>query len=1203
MDAAERERRLNAILAECLEASRLGQQADVAAWQARYPEFAAELGEFLAGQEQLERLTAPLREVLSPTPGNDPPAADFARLVEGFTAHLHAGEAGTLGDFRVLREIGRGGMGVVYEAEQLSLGRRVALKVLPLGATLDPRHLLRFQNEARAAASLHHEHIVPIHAVGCAGGVHFFAMQLIDGQTLAAAVRELRRRHGKEPAASPETRGAAPTDTLQGGLSGERSITSPGYFRTVARLGIEAAEALEHAHQLGIVHRDIKPSNLLLDGRGKLWVTDFGLARLPGDPGLTQTGDLVGTLRYMSPEQARARGGIVDHRTDVYSLGATLYELLTLEPVFAGQDRQELLRQIALEEPRPPRRLNRAIPAELETIVLKALEKDPHDRYATARELAEDLRRFLEDRPIRARRPSWGKVVAKWARRHRAVVWAAAAVLLVTAVLGGGAWLWWGQKRATAEGEAREALREATRLQQQEKWAEALSAVRRAQGVLRGIGANPGLRKQADELGKDLEMARRQEEAQLQQAAGEKDGYFDFAASNAAYGKAFRWYGLDLEHLDPREAGERLRSLSIRVQLGAALDDWAILRFNLKIRGWMKLVAVARAADPDPLRNRLRDAMEGKQPRDLKKLIASYRADQVKPATAVLLAKLYTWTPSAKHAVVVLRKVRQRYPGDFWVNHMLGFLFLKMGPPHREEAVRYFTAAVALRPDSPGSHLNLGNALNKMGRLDEAIDACRTAIRLKPDYSGPHNVLGAALYKQGKVSAAEREFRRAIALDPKYAPVHDNLGGVLLLQGKRRKAVRAFRRAIALDPRYPWAHNNLGSALYQEGKISEAVTEYRRAIALDPRLAQVHYNLGIALNAQSKFAEAVTAYRRAIALDPKSASTHYNLGNALKAQNKLEEAVREYRKAIALNPKDADAHINLGLALYKQGKVPAAASEFFRATQLNPRDAIAHNNLGWALFKQGKKAEAVLAYRRAIFLDPKLAQAHGDLGGLLSLGRFAEAHKAYRDCLRWLPTGHPKRPPAALKLRQCQQLLAVDRKLTAILKGEAQPGGLIEQLNLARLCLRLKKRYVSAVHFYAAAFTAQPKAADDLRAQHRYDAACAAALAGCGRGLDAAKLDAPEKARLRGQALTWLKADLAFRGKQLTAGKPPDRRAAQKALRHWQKDPDLAGVREWAALAKLPEAERKAWCQLWIGVEETLIKTRGTTGSKEKPTK
>ena len=200
----------------------------------------------------------------------------------------------------------------------------------------------------------------------------------------------------------------------------------------MARLGIQAAEALDHAHRQGIIHRDIKPANLLVDVRGNLWITDFGLARFVNEAGLTITGDLLGTLRYMSPEQALATRLVLDHRTDIYSLGATLYELLTLRPVVDGRDRQEVLRRIAQDEPVPPRRIDPAIPRDLETILLKALAREPEERYATAQDLADDLRRFLEHRPIAARRPSVMERAAKWLRRHPVLVLSGVSLLLLT---------------------------------------------------------------------------------------------------------------------------------------------------------------------------------------------------------------------------------------------------------------------------------------------------------------------------------------------------------------------------------------------------------------------------------------------------------------------------------------------------------------------------------------------------------------------------------------------------------------------------------------------------------------------------------------------------------------------------------------------------------------------------------------------------
>jgi serine/threonine protein kinase len=435
--------RLTQALEEYLAALEAGQCPSRQQFLARYPDIADRLADHLEGLDFLHTTAASMQAGDGLPPG---------------------GPAPCLEDFQVVREVGRGGMGIVYEAVQRSLQRRVALKVLSLGATLDPRHLQRFKNEAQAAAQLQHPNIVPVYTVGCERGVHYYAMRFIEGEPLTAFIEQRRRGTAASPCQAPSTgRGLAnPTDGQAGvpGSGPARTPASPGSItaaasgaarpdaqtacrpsvldggscRRVAWLGVQAAEALEHAHQQGVIHRDVKPGNLLLDGRGQLWVADFGLARWPADDALTRTGDLLGTLRYMSPEQASARRGLVDHRTDVYSLGATLYELLTLRPVCDGRDHQELLHQILHEEPVPPRRLCPDVPRDLETVLLKALGKQVEERYATAQELADDLRRFLEGRPVLARRPGLWERAGKWARRHRPVV-AAAAVLLVLSVV------------------------------------------------------------------------------------------------------------------------------------------------------------------------------------------------------------------------------------------------------------------------------------------------------------------------------------------------------------------------------------------------------------------------------------------------------------------------------------------------------------------------------------------------------------------------------------------------------------------------------------------------------------------------------------------------------------------------------------------------------------------------------------------------
>ncbi|MGI9516876.1 MAG: serine/threonine protein kinase, partial [Pirellulaceae bacterium] len=363
----------------------------------------------------------------------------------GFDDGLKTAEQRTLGDFRLLRQLGRGGMGVVYEAQQLTIDRRVAVKVLPFAALVDSKALQRFKNEVAAIATLEHPHIVSVYSVGEERGIHFYAMQLVRGQSLAAVIHELRQRARnqesitgelisevvsdmqieKGPFSNAETQTAGKTVTQQ------PRITDQTYFRNVVRLILQVTDALQHAHEHGIVHRDVKPGNLLLDTHGNLFVTDFGLARIETGAGLTMTGDVMGTLRYMSPEQVLANRVVIDHRTDIYSLGATVYELLTLQPIWPGSDKAELIRKISFEEPVQPRKVNASIPDDLETIVLKAISRNPSERYDTAKAMGEDLQRWLDHKPIVARRPTLVHRVSKWTRRNPAVMWSAIAILLV----------------------------------------------------------------------------------------------------------------------------------------------------------------------------------------------------------------------------------------------------------------------------------------------------------------------------------------------------------------------------------------------------------------------------------------------------------------------------------------------------------------------------------------------------------------------------------------------------------------------------------------------------------------------------------------------------------------------------------------------------------------------------------------------------
>lgn len=418
-------------LEEYLDHLKAGSPPNVSEFLARHPDIASALVGCLSGLELVHEAVQPIP--VGPTE-DDP--------------HDGAPPPRRLDDFRLVREVGRGGMGLVYEAEQISLGRRVALKVLPASASIDPKRLQRFRIEAQAAAMLHHPRIAPVYNVGSDQGIHYIAMQFIEGQTLARLIGDLRLRSRAPVAPTPPE---APSSSHVSGFSSQ----GKEFARAVARLGQQAAEALEHAHGFGIIHRDIKPSNLMVDQRGDVCVTDFGLARcacLDEDTDLTGTGDVIGTLRYMSPEQALGEHAIVDQRTDIYALGATLYELLTLRPAFGGKDRHELLRRIAQDEPVAPRRIDPSIPRDLETIVLKAMARAPESRYPTARALADDLGRFLNDQAIQARPPSVLERTLRWARRHRALVVTAASILLVALAVGAGV-LWQERQRTRAVAE------------------------------------------------------------------------------------------------------------------------------------------------------------------------------------------------------------------------------------------------------------------------------------------------------------------------------------------------------------------------------------------------------------------------------------------------------------------------------------------------------------------------------------------------------------------------------------------------------------------------------------------------------------------------------------------------------------------------------------------------------------------------------
>jgi Flp pilus assembly protein TadD len=491
-----------------------------------------------------------------------------------------------------------------------------------------------------------------------------------------------------------------------------------------------------------------------------------------------------------------------------------------------------------------------------------------------------------------------------------------------------------------------------------------------------------------------------------------------------------------------------------------------------------------------------------------------------------LLGRALLEAGDAKRAVALLSAVREQHPRDVWVNYDLAQALRAQQPPQLAEAIRYYTAAQALRPEIGHA---LGHALQEAGWRDEAAAVFRQLTQLRPGNARHHNCLGSVLHRQGRLEEAKVEFYKVIALDPKRASPHFNLGSLLDDQGRLEEAKAEYRKAIELYPKDARFHTNLGATLHKQGQLEEAKAEYRKAIELDPKDAYPHHNLGLALDDQGRLEEAQAEFRKAIELDPKDAKAHNNLGNVLRDQGQLEEAQAEYRRAIELDPKLVQPHFNLGLFLQNQGQLEEAKVEFHKAM---------------ALGFQG----------------------------------------------------------AAERIRQCDRLLILTQQLPAVLKGEIKLRSAAERLEFAYLCQRpFQQRYGEATRLYAEAFAADRNLADDVNSGNRYNAACCAALTAAGQGKDPALPDDKEKARLRGQALAWLQADLTLWSKQAESAQPQDRATAMKTLRHWQQDLDLASVRNADALAKLTPAEREAWRKLWAAVDDLLAKAATPAPKAKKP--
>jgi serine/threonine-protein kinase len=724
-------------------------------------------------------------------------------------------------------------------------------------------------------------------------------------------------------------------------------------------------------------------------------------------------------------------------------------------------------------------------------------------------------------------------------------------------------------------------------------------------------------------------------------------------SADEQYANSFRRWGLDVDATAEDDVVKRVAAEPALVvqELIAALDAWMMERRQWQgpEAEWRRLFRIADRLDLSEQHRQLRALLVAPSPpcvvivaglvgaaspwptlwepargsawRQLQKVQNDIDPRTAPALTVVLLAQACVAVGDAARAEILLRRATTTRPDQVLLLDALAKLLERQGPGRLAEAIEYYRAARGQRrqlgmalskalldarrareaeevlqelapqqSNNPTFYYLRGVAAYYLKKHSEAEAAWRKVLELKPDFAEAHCCLGLILEDRQKYSEAEAACRKAIELKPELAEAYNGLGSALGAQGKYHQAELACRKAIELKPDHAVSHSILAGALIRQQKYREAEAACRKAIELKPDLAEAHGNLGNALAFQEKHVPAEAAYRKAIELQADPAQTYCNLSGVLMGQHKYREAEAACRKAIELRPDYADGYFNLGNALMSCQRFSDAEAAYRKAIELQPNVPYAYLDLGVALTKQQKYADEEAAYRKALALKPDYAPAYHNLGHvLMHQCRFDEAARALKKAVELFPSDHPYRDRARQFQQRCLRYRVLDTRLAGILGGTEKPASAAEQIDLAQLCV-FKKNYAAAARFFQGAFTAEPKFAEAVQQGTRYDAAWAAALAGCGHGKDADRWNDEERAHWRRQALDWLRQDLAWWGKVQGNGDAQTNARVREKLQYWKTDGNLAGVRSQDACIRLQDEERKLWESLWSDVDALLLR-------------
>jgi serine/threonine-protein kinase len=868
------------------------------------------------------------------------------------------------GRYLLFGEIAHGGMGAVLLGRDPELGRDLAIKVLLERHQNNPEDVRRFIEEARIGGQLQHPGIVPVYelgrfpAEGPGPARPYFTMKLVQGRTLAV-------------------------------LLDERSDPSQDLPRFLL-IFEQVCQTLAYAHSKGVIHRDLKPANVMVGTFGEVQVMDWGLAkvldegapnegpiapsaRIGSEPCLaldsnraeSKAGSVLGTPAYMPPEQANGDPAAIDRRADVFGLGALLCEVLTGKPPYTGVDGAAIHQQaVRADLTEALQRLDSCgADADLVQLARNCLASQVADRPRDASAVADRVTTYRASVQERLRtaeieRAAAQARAAEESKRRRLAVALTCAVVLLALLGAGGTW-GLAHSRAIHQERTQRAYHEADTLRARAqaappgeaslaKWDEALIAARYAEDLLAQGLISSGMEGPVRQLRATLESeaatAHQQVEAgerdrrlveRLADIRTQKEDEFDSDETEANYARAFKNYGVDIVALPVEEAAAQLRTRpSLAADLAAALDDWSWERWR-RVRPRdeiQQLTKLACALDEDPWRNRLRTL--GNEPAAIRELADKARISELPPASIQLLGRMLLSCNERARALTVLREGQRRHPQDVWLNYELAQLLATLPAPGRDEAIGYFLAARALRPEIGHA---LAHVLAQRGQLDEARALFEELVRLRPNNPRHRNCLAGVLTKQRRWREAEAQYVKALELDRTMSQVHNNLGLVLVELKRLPEAESAYQKALELTPKYPEAHINLANLLVDQSRFAEAEPHYRLVMQMKPKEVRSYINLGILLRRQNRLPEAEKVYLDAIAADPSFGRIYFNYSHLLMTQNRYPEAIAALRKAVELDPSYPESHCNLGQLLQLRGDYIEALPHVRRGHELGSK--------------------------------------------------------------------------------------------------------------------------------------------------------------------------------------------------------------------------------------------------------------------------